>query len=332
MPKYVTAGGMRIDYLITHDGQAHIDLVGGNALYSAVGAAIWSEDVGIWSKIGENYPAEQLRTVTGYGIQTYGLKRVPGYHDHRTFYAYTPEGRRHDTQPAQHFGRIGMSMPAALDGYEDSTPNQDNPHVLEPLAVYAGDWPDQYDSSEYVHLAPLPISSHLAITQFLDAGGNHVLTVDPGERYMIPDLRAYIKQMLPFIRVFLPSDQEVRSLFGSDVSIVEAAEIFGEWGVENVIIKSGARGVLVYERNGNRKTLIPAFHKPGDSRVTDITGAGDSFCGGFLFGMKQTSDPVQASYYGLISASLTIEGYGALFALEHGREKAHDRLQEIMSR
>jgi uncharacterized protein YoaH (UPF0181 family) len=34
----------------------------------------------------------------------------------------------------------------------------------------------------------------------------------------------------------------------------------------------------------------------------------------------------------MISASLAIEGYGALFALGHGQEKAHDRLQEIMAR
>ncbi len=332
MPKYVTSGGMRIDYLITHEGQARINIVGGNALYSAVGAAIWSDDIGIWSKIGENYPTEQLRPIAEYGIQTSGLRRVSGYHDHRTFYAYTPDGRRDDTQPAQHFARIGMPMPASLADYEDSTPNQDNPNVLEPLAVYAEDWPDQYDSSEYVHLAPLPISSHLNIIQFLYARRMRVLTVDPGERYMIPGLTAHIKRLLPFLTVFLPSDQELRSLFGSHVNLADAAERIGEWGAEIVIIKSGARGVLVFERNGNRKTSIPAYHKPGDSRVTDITGAGDSFCGGFLFGMNQTSDPVQASYYGLISASLTIEGYGALFALGRDREEAHDRLHEIMGR
>ncbi len=43
--KIVTTGGLRTDYLITRDGQAHSGLPGGNALYAAAGAAMWTDDV-----------------------------------------------------------------------------------------------------------------------------------------------------------------------------------------------------------------------------------------------------------------------------------------------
>jgi len=50
--------------------------------------------------------------------------------------------------------------------------------------------------------------------------------------------------------------------------------------------------------------------------MTDPTGAGDSFCGGFLAGYKKTYDPLQAALYGNVSASLKIEGSGAFYPLD----------------
>jgi ribokinase len=49
--------------------------------------------------------------------------------------------------------------------------------------------------------------------------------------------------------------------------------------------------------------------------VRDVTGAGDSFCGGFVVGLSQTGDLVESALMGSVSASLTIEGSGALYAL-----------------
>ncbi len=56
MSLFITSGGLRVDYLITHSGKPHIGLVGGNAVYAAVGAALWHEQIGLWARLGENYP------------------------------------------------------------------------------------------------------------------------------------------------------------------------------------------------------------------------------------------------------------------------------------
>jgi ribokinase len=50
--------------------------------------------------------------------------------------------------------------------------------------------------------------------------------------------------------------------------------------------------------------------------MADPTGAGDSFCGGFLAGYKKTYDPLQAALYGNVSASLKVEGSGAFYPLD----------------
>ena len=72
----VTAGGMRVDYIITRDGQAQTGLIGGNAIYSAVGAALWTNNVNIWSRIGDNYPRKWLAGLQEYGIGLKGLIRI----------------------------------------------------------------------------------------------------------------------------------------------------------------------------------------------------------------------------------------------------------------
>ncbi|HLF01711.1 MAG TPA: PfkB family carbohydrate kinase, partial [Anaerolineales bacterium] len=50
--------------------------------------------------------------------------------------------------------------------------------------------------------------------------------------------------------------------------------------------------------------------------VRDVTGAGDAFGGGFITGLAETGDPVEAALRGAVSASIVIEGVGALNGLE----------------
>jgi len=329
--RLVVGGGLRRDYLITHTGEARTGVLGGNALYAAVGAALWvKDDVLLWARMGANYPRAQLAPLAQHGIDARGLVAVPGDQDHRTFYAYTtPDGRRHDTDPAAHFARIGQPLPAALRGYVHSTPQQADPDGYEPLALRPEDWPaDLVNGKETaVHLAPLPLATHRRVTPHLRAQGVGPITVDPGERYMVPARAALIQELLPQVDAFLPSDQEARSLFGATADLWRAAETLGAWGAPVVVIKHGAAGALVYERKSGRRTHLPAFHTPGDARIVDVTGAGDSFCGAFCAGLARTGDPLYAARLGIIAASLVIEGYGALYALERGRAEARARLE-----
>jgi sugar/nucleoside kinase (ribokinase family) len=328
---YITGGGLRIDYLITHDEQAQAGLPGGNALFAAVGAAIWSDGVGLWARLGENYPQAWLLELARRGLSTAGLVRVPGYQDHRTFFAYTPEGRREDTDPAVHFARIGQPLPPELVNYIHSTPGQDDPETYEPLALRPEDWPAAYEGTTAIHLSPHSLRSHRFIPAALRRRGISCITLDPGERYMLPSRQAYLAEILPFLDAFLPSDQEIRSLFGEEVSEVvykKAADQLAAWGARLVVIKRGAEGVLLREENG-RFTHLRPYHQPGDKRVVDVTGAGDAFCGGFLVGLGQTQDPILAAKMGLVSASFVVEGYGALYALATAPFQAQARLPAV---
>ncbi len=324
---FVTAGGMRIDYLVTHDGAARVEMVGGNGLYAAVGAALWGEPVHLWARLGRNYPQAWLEPLTGHQIGIDGLVRLETPQDHRTFFAYLPDGRREDTNPAAHFARIGQPLPAALGDYAHSTPGQDDPHNYEPLALRPADWPERWRDVPAVHLSPSSLATHLNVPAHLRQAGIRQITLDPGERYMVPERAAYIQQILPQIDVFLPSAMEIRSLFGDEVDLGEAALTLTKWGARWVVVKNGKEGVLLVNGRSQTITPFPAYHPVNDPRLVDVTGAGDSFCGGFMVGLARTGDPAQAVPYGLVAASLAIEGYGALYALSRKAE-APARLAE----
>jgi ribokinase len=326
---FVTAGGMRIDYLVTHAGEARVEMVGGNGLYAAVGAALWAPPVHLWARIGSNYPQAWLDQLPIQEIAIAGLVRLPTPQDHRTFFAYLPNGRRDDTNPAAHFARIGQPLPAALHDYIHSTPGQANLDEYEPLALRPEDWPKGWRSVTAVHLSPLTLATHLHVPHRLRQLGIPQITLDPGERYMVPARQEQIKQILPQVDVFLPSTMEIRSLFGAKVDLAEAAVTLTKWGARWVVVKNGAEGVLLVNGRTQTITHFPAYHAANDPRIIDVTGAGDSFCGGFMAGLAHTGDPAQAAAYGLVSASLVLEGYGALYALSR-KSEAGVRLEKVM--
>jgi ribokinase len=88
---------------------------------------------------------------------------------------------------------------------------------------------------------------------------------------------------------------------------------------------------LIYEAKSGRKTHLHPYHEPGDSRIADTTGAGDAFCGGFLAGCTITGDIIKAAEMGLVSASIVLEGYGALYALNQLSGEPERRFKHLHS-
>jgi ribokinase len=224
---------------------------------------------------------------------------------------------------------ISRPLPPSLHNYDHSTPNQDDPYNFEPLALRPSDWPENLIDVKAVHLAPMPLSSHLSLPSALRRKGVKLITVDPGERYMIPERKKQLKELLPLIDVILPSEQELLSLFGKKASLVDACRELTAWGAKLVIIKLGDRGTAVYEQNSDMIRSLPAYHMLGERRVVDVTGAGDAFCGAFLVGLYSTGDVGEAIRLGSVSASIVVEGYGALYALGQAGDSARLRLNHL---
>ncbi len=327
---YAIVGGLRDDYFITPDGVAHLHQLGGNALYAAVGAQVWAgplaQRVGLIARVGANYPRAWLDEIARRGIDVGGVVVRPEALDTRTFYAYLSLEVRDDTNAAAHFRRIGRALPSELAGYASSTAGQGDRAHFSPLGVRPEEVRPRYLEARAVHLAPFDYRVHLTFPALLRCQPGRVLTADPSERYMQPEFADDVRQIVGELDAFLPSEMETRTFFGARLNdLWQAAEAFGDMGTRCVVLKLGSRGQYVYDARARRRWQVPAV----PSRVVDVTGAGDAYCGGFLVGLAETGDPLEAALQGCVSASLVVEGTGALFALDYTSAQARARLEAL---
>ena len=310
--RYLIIGGLREDFCITHEGLARLGVLGGNAVYAAAGAAIWSTSVGIISRVGSNFPSEWLERISEAGLDTSGIRVLSDPHDTRTFYVYLSPENRVDTDPAAHFLRIGLPLPKALLEYSSSTEGQQSKSELGPLAVRPADLPETASAAEAAHLAPGDFLTHIIVPANLRTLGVGLTVLDPSVRYMGPEHRKELPILLNGLDAFLPSEAEVRSFFQPDPpDLWQMAEYLSDLGPPIVGIKRGAAGQYLWDRTRGQRWHIPAY----PAKVHDVTGAGDAYCGGFLVGLNETGDVLESGLRGSVSASLAIEGAGALFAL-----------------
>lgn len=91
-----------------------------------------------------------------------------------------------------------------------------------------------------------------------------------------------IKSSLPLLDLFMPSYDEAVKLSG-ETEPEKQADIFVQHGVKNVVIKLGKDGAYVCEEGGCRY-FVPTYKH---IKPVDTTGAGDSFCAGFLAGLSK---------------------------------------------
>ena len=130
---------------------------------------------------------------------------------------------------------------------------------------------------------------------------------------MEPAFRRDIPSLITGLTAFLPSAENLRNLYqGQKADLWEIAAHLSRFGVPIIIIKNAREGQLVYDREGDRRWVIPAY----PSRISNPRGAGDAFCGAFLAGYRKTFDPLEAALYGSAAASLVVEGSGPFYALE----------------
>ncbi len=325
--EYAFLGGLREDYCITPEGRAYLGLIGGNAVFAAVGARLWTNSsISLVSRVGSNYPPEWLAKLKDRGFNTDGIKVLPDPQDTRTFYAYLSMEERVDTNPASHFLRINKHLPKELIDYKSSTEFQDDRKNFGPLAIRPDDLPSSIACARGVHLAPSDFLTHTTTPYRLGELSVQTICLDPSERYMEPSFKHDLPLIVNGITAFLPSERDARAFFRPhDLTVWEMAEAFADMGCHFIVIKRGPMGQCIWDRDSHQRWRIPAY----PARLRDVTGAGDAYCGGFLVGLVETGDVVEAALRGSVSASIVLEGMGALYALDVLPQLVNARLEAL---
>jgi ribokinase len=268
---------------------------GGNVLFSALGARIWLDKVGILTCLGNDYPPERLQEIESRGVAL-GLHQVaaPTLHD---WALYEANGGR---QFINHL----------------------NSGSNEAMTLNADEIPPEHMGARAYHIAPVPAQQQAQLARKLKKP-ERLISLDPHEAWII-GYETVIEAMLADVDLFLPSEVEAKRLYGADAPEVAARE-FARSGPNVVVIKLGAEGSLVYDAACDQLTYAPVY----PAQVRDTTGAGDAYCGGFLVGYLLTGDPVTAAQYGTVSASYVVEAVGALATQQPTPAEARARLATV---
>lgn len=86
---------------------------------------------------------------------------------------------------------------------------------------------------------------------------------------------------LQYVDYFIPSIEEAIELSG-ETDPDKIADVFFDYGVKHVAIKMGSKGSYYRESRDAEGKIIPRFTVD----AVDTTGAGDSWCSGFLYGLS----------------------------------------------
>jgi cytidine kinase len=329
MIRNLIAGELKQNFIITPGGEAHTNILGGSLTHAAVGLEIWEHDYGgLISRVGEDFPRQWIADLRALNYDTQGIRILPNALDLRQFLNYNESDAAQNENPVASYADLELPFPKALLGY--APPLQDIDSRTRPSddTIRIKDVPEHYLNASSAHLCPLDFHSHQLLISLFAQNKINTLTLDPGEGYMHPIFWDDLSLLLNGITAFQVSEKKLHAIFrGRSTDLWEMAEELARFGCEIIVIKRKARGQMIYNHANHERWSIPAY----PSQVIDPTGAGDAFGGGFLAGFRKTYDPVEASLYGNISASLVIEGCPPFYAIDAMPGLAEARLESLRS-
>ena len=286
MPPDIVAVGHIINERIVFPDKETRRVLGSPPAYSMACAARLGANVGILTRIGEDYPDELLEPLRQCGVDLTGVIREGPVSTNNEL-VYAEDG----TKSIRYLSRAPQLESSDLPkAYGDA----------KVLYVCPMDWDTTVEAVE--QLVPL---GGLAACDLGGFGGAHSPASDVPQMERDPDS---VQRVVAAMDIVKASDEDCRRLTGkADVDLADFASQWLGWGTQVAVITLGGEGSLVLTRG--ERFDVPAL--PG--RPIDATGGGDSYMGGFLVGyLRAGGDPWEAGLYGAATALLVIEGTGGV--------------------
>lgn len=117
-----------------------------------------------------------------------------------------------------------------------------------------------------------------------------------------------LRPCMPYIDYFIPSIDEARMFAEGREDVKDIADYFFDLGAKHVAIKVGKDGCYVRETKESEGITMPTYLgiKPADT-----TGAGDSFCSGFLYGLTHGMSMTESAQFANAVATHCVMEVGA---------------------
>ena len=117
-----------------------------------------------------------------------------------------------------------------------------------------------------------------------------------------------LNMSMPYIDFFMPSIDEAVEIADGKTDPDEIADVFMARGVTNVVIKMGSKGSYLRLAGWEKGKTYPILK---GVKAVDTTGAGDSFCSGFLAAYARGESPEYAAEFANAVGALCVTAQGA---------------------
>ena len=273
--KMIVVGSVAYDTLQTPKGKKERAL-GGSAIYTSTVASYFTE-VGLVGVAGKDFEPEHIEFLKQHNID---LKGFDIKDDGRTFHWSGSYGEdfgdatTHDTQ---------------LNVFENFDP------VLPP----------DYKNAELVFLGNIHPALQLKVIERVD--NPKVIALDTMNLW-IDTTNELLKKAVSKVDILFINFQEALML-AEEKKFAPAVARLLDMGPKRIVIKMGELGAMCATRTD--RFFIPAFPVMD---ITDPTGAGDSFAGGFMGSLARHGDYSEkgmrrSMIYGSAMGSITVENF-----------------------
>jgi sugar/nucleoside kinase (ribokinase family) len=277
----VVVGSVAYDGVETPKAQAE-RILGGACTYISLAASFFTK-VSIVGVVGDDFAEEDVQLLDSHGVDLAGLERAPG----KTFYWS---------------GRYSEDMNTRTTLRTD----------LNVFADFQPKLPENYRQLPYLFLGNIQPSLQQQVLEQMNG-----LRAAAGDtmNLWIQTTREELLNTIQHWHALIINDEEARML-AEESNLRRAARIIMAMGPKTLIIKRGEYGAILFHDDC-------MFYAPGYllDEVSDPTGAGDTFAGGFMGyvagkGLELASDKLdlkelaRAVIYGSVMGSFCCEEFG----------------------
>ena len=295
--KILVIGTLAFDSIETPSLKSGI-ILGGAATYISFAISKISNNFGIVSVVGGDFPLEYLNRIKTTGADISGVEIVKNKESFFWSGKYHNDINKRTTLET----KLGV-----LENF--------NPII-----------PENFKDSNIVVLGNLhPSVQNKSIAQL--SGKNQFLILDTMNFWMDNNLED-LNEVISKVNLISINDEEAY-LLAKEKSLDGCAHKIIKKGPKYVIIKKGELGAELYSKD--EKFSLPSFR----IEAVDPTGAGDSFAGGVAAYLSKTNSIdfnsiKKGLILGTILASFTVEGLGTKSIEKVVKKKILDRLEKFI--
>lgn len=289
-PIEIVALGHILNEKIVFPDKVIYPVLGSPVAYSSVCMAYLGRNVGIVTKIGEDFPNSLLSVFRDAGVDTTGL----------------------------YVSDFSTNNELIYDGSGNKTIR----FISKADSVNFDDLPHKYMTADIFYICPMDYEVTLENIKKINSL-RKVVAVDlggygGGTSDSHPDIKDghEIEALCPFVDIAKISSEDLMHIFGNTEKEDVAKKIIG-WGARVCVVTLGANGS--YLRFKNKDYYFPSYPI---EKLVDQTGAGDCFCAGFLSRYVEDNDPIESVLYGNATASYIVERTGGVI-----KERMPDRIE-----